>query len=85
MAEGTGIGVSVKRREDARFLTGDGTYTDDSSVCTAAVHAGLISLARGGSVTVQIRAGLSSYVGSTRNGVTSKSYGGWPGAYVFIR
>ncbi len=29
MAEGTGIGVSVKRREDARFLTGDGTYTDD--------------------------------------------------------
>jgi len=29
MPEGTGIGVSVKRREDARFLTGDGTYTDD--------------------------------------------------------
>ena len=24
-----GIGVSVKRREDARFLTGNGTYTDD--------------------------------------------------------
>ena len=66
-------------------IWGSGTYTDDSSVCTAAVHAGLISLARGGSVTVQIRAGLSSYVRSTRNGVTSKSYGPWPGAYVFIR
>src|SRR6266567_6951537 len=25
----TGIGASVKRKEDARFLTGRGTYTDD--------------------------------------------------------
>ena len=29
MSEGTGIGASVKRREDVRFLTGSGTYTDD--------------------------------------------------------
>ena len=29
MPEGTGIGASVRRREDARFLTGSGTYTDD--------------------------------------------------------
>ena len=26
---GTGIGASVKRKEDARFLTGRGRYTDD--------------------------------------------------------
>ena len=25
----TGIGASVKRKEDGRFLTGLGTYTDD--------------------------------------------------------
>ena len=25
----TGIGASVKRKEDFRFLTGRGTYTDD--------------------------------------------------------
>ena len=29
MAEATGIGASVKRREDLRFITGAGTYTDD--------------------------------------------------------
>ncbi len=29
MSEATGIGASVKRREDVRFITGSGTYTDD--------------------------------------------------------
>ncbi|HEY0836520.1 MAG TPA: xanthine dehydrogenase family protein molybdopterin-binding subunit [Azospirillum sp.] len=29
MANATGIGASVRRREDQRFLTGRGTYTDD--------------------------------------------------------
>ena len=29
MAEATGIGASVKRREDLRFITGAGSYTDD--------------------------------------------------------
>ncbi len=29
MSEETGIGASVKRREDIRFITGSGTYTDD--------------------------------------------------------
>ncbi len=29
MSEATGIGASVKRREDIRFITGLGTYTDD--------------------------------------------------------
>ena len=29
MSAATGIGASVKRREDLRFLTGAGTYTDD--------------------------------------------------------
>ena len=29
MALDTGIGASAKRREDVRFLTGKGRYTDD--------------------------------------------------------
>ena len=32
MASETGIGAAVKRKEDARFITGAGTYTDDVSV-----------------------------------------------------
>ena len=66
-------------------LWGTDTYTDDSSICTAAVHAGLITAARGGTVTIEIRAGASSYKGSLRNGVTSSDYGAWHGSFVFIR
>ncbi|RPJ54794.1 MAG: hypothetical protein EHM23_28145 [Acidobacteria bacterium] len=65
-------------------LWGTDTYTDDSSICTAAVHAGLISAARGGTVTIEIRPGLSSYQGSARNGVSSRDYGAWSGSFVFL-
>ncbi|WAM19226.1 LCCL domain-containing protein [Rhodococcus sp. JS3073] len=60
---------------------GSGTYTDDSSVCTAGVHAGVISQQAGGIVIIQISPGLSSYEGSTSNGVTSVGYGSWPGSF----
>jgi hypothetical protein len=63
---------------------GTGTYTSDSSVCTAAVHAGQITFAMGGIVTIRISPGLKSYVGSTKNGVVTRSYGPWPGSFKFI-
>jgi hypothetical protein len=66
-------------------IWGTDLYTDDTSVCTAAVHAGLITAQSGGTVTVEIRAGAASYAGSTRNGVTSKGYGSWQGSFVFVR
>lgn len=62
---------------------GTTVYTDDSSVCTAAVHVGLITLARGGTVTIQVQAGRSSYTGSVSNGITSRSYGAWSGSFIF--
>lgn len=65
-------------------LWGTDIYTDDSSICTAAVHAGLISVASGGSVTIEIRSGATSYRGSTRNNVTSRSYGGYAGSFVIV-
>ena len=65
-------------------LWGTDVYTDDSSVCTAAVHAGKITRAHGGTVTIRIQAGLPSYSGSARNGVTSSSYGAWGGSYVLV-
>ncbi len=64
---------------------GTDVYTDDSSVCTAAVHAGLISLAGGGAVEIEIRSGLPGYLGSSRNGVSSSGYGAWHASYVFTR
>ncbi|MBL8208738.1 MAG: hypothetical protein JNM09_31190 [Blastocatellia bacterium] len=65
-------------------LWGTDTYTDDSSICTAAVHAGRISAQTGGTVTIEICSGLPTYAASTRNGVTSRSYGSWHGSYRFV-
>ena len=62
---------------------GTNTYTDDSSICTAAVHAGKIGFARGGVVTVVKKPGRSSYTGSARNGVTTSNYSTWGGSFEF--
>ena len=60
---------------------GTGIYTDDSSVCTAAAHAGTIPMS-GGSVIAIILPGQASYQGSTKNGITSFAYGQWYGSFV---
>ncbi|MEO1573739.1 MAG: LCCL domain-containing protein [Pseudomonadota bacterium] len=56
---------------------GSNPYTDDSNVCRAAVHAGVIP-AGGGTIRFQPAAGQSSFAGSTRSGVTTSRYGAWP-------
>jgi len=63
---------------------GTDIYTDDSSVCTAAVHLGEITLEDGGSVTIEMAEGLDSYEGTERNGITTSSYPSWPGSFVFV-
>lgn len=65
-------------------IWGMDTYTDDSAVCTAAVHQGLITLETGGSVTIVMRAGLPAYRGGVANGVSSEPWEAWPGSYGFI-
>ena len=65
-------------------LWGTDLYTDDSSIGSAAVHAGLITPQRGGTVTIEIRPGAEVYQGSTRNGVTSNPYGAFSGSFVLV-
>jgi hypothetical protein len=62
-------------------LWGTDVYTDDSSVALAAVHAGLLKVGERGLVQVTLLAGQNSYQGSTRNGVSSSSYGAWAGSF----
>jgi len=64
-----------------RTIWGTFSYTDDSSICTAAVHAGFITVASGGSVTYEIAPGQEFYVGSEANGITSRDYPSWPGSF----
>lgn len=65
----------------AGSLWGSGTYTDDSSLAAAVVHAGLARVGQSLVVKATVRPGQSSYAGSTANGVTSSSYGNWSGSY----
>ncbi len=65
-------------------IWGTGIYTDDSSIGTAAVHAGLITFSSGGRVTIEMREGLQSYEGSYKNGVDSSAYDAWGASFVFV-
>ncbi len=80
-----GTTVAFDCSEDGTIgsVWGSGTYTSDSSVCSAAVHAGLISVEDGGRVVIEITPGEESYEGSEANGVTSTEYGSWPGSFTF--
>ena len=60
---------------------GTSIYTDDSNVCRAALHAGLIGPS-GGTVAVTVAPGQSSYAGSNRNGVSSSNYASWQGSFT---
>jgi hypothetical protein len=61
---------------------GTDTYTDDSSICAAALHFGAISV-NGGVVAVVPAPGEASYTGSSRNGIVTQDYGSWSGSYFF--
>ena len=65
-------------------LYGTDTYTDDSSICTAGVHAGAITTS-GGTVTIEILPEQNAYVSSNRNGIHSDGYGYWPGSFKVVK
>jgi len=62
---------------------GDGIYTRDSAICKAAVHAGALSAAGKGEVTVLPAAGCDAYKGSPKNGVTTSNWGKYGGSFTF--
>ena len=64
---------------------GTDIYTDDSSICSAAVHVGLITARDGGKVIIRIRPGEDSYIATNRNGMRSSKYGGWGGSFIFLK
>jgi hypothetical protein len=65
----------------AGTIWGTGTYTLDSPLATAAVHAGVLKPGQTGNVKVTIVGPMAGFVGSTQNGVTSSPYANYPGAY----
>lgn len=65
-------------------LWGTDLYTDDSSICTAAVHAGLLDPTIGGDVAIEVRPGATSYLPGKRHGIESQPWAAWGCSFVFL-
>lgn len=66
-------------------MIGSGPYTDDSSICGAAVHAGAIRANDGGDVAIEIRPGEARYAASERNDIRSAAFErAWSGSFVVL-
>ena len=64
-------------------LWGTNLYTANSGICSAAVHAGMIST-EGGIITIELLEGQEFYTGSNKNEVESKDRAGTSLSYGFI-
>ncbi|WP_166827676.1 LCCL domain-containing protein [Thalassoroseus pseudoceratinae] len=64
---------------------GTGTYTADSDLSTAAVHAGILKSGQTGVIRVTLLPGQEKYPNSTRNGVTTSAWGNYGASYRISR
>lgn len=80
----TGAVFSVLCPENCSSATVWGTevYTNDSSICRAAIHAGALPL-EGGQTKVFAAPGQPAYTGTEQNGVVSRDWRSWPGSFLF--
>jgi hypothetical protein len=64
-------------------IWGSTLYTDDSPICVAGAHAGVITR-DGGTVVVEMVPGVSSYSAANRNGIQSSAFGAYGGSILVI-
>lgn len=69
--------------EPTTNVWGTDDYADDSDICSAAIHAGVLRLNEARMVTIVIGPGASSFRGSVQNDVTSASYSNGDASYRF--
>ncbi|XP_071984131.1 uncharacterized protein [Engystomops pustulosus] len=62
---------------------GSKIFTDDSSICQAAIHDGKLPVT-GGRVVVQKKPGEKQYVASLQNGIQSFDYEEWTGSFIVL-
>jgi hypothetical protein len=65
-------------------IWGTDIYLDESAICKAAVHAGVLTRGTTGQVTIVMGTGANAFEGTSRNGVTSLGYGPWGSTYSFV-
>jgi hypothetical protein len=82
---GTKLAFTVTGRVDGS-LWGTAVYTLDSTLATAAVHAGVLKAGETGVVKVEILVPPPNFAGTSQNGVTSAPWNAYPdGAYQFFK
>jgi hypothetical protein len=67
------------------YVEGTDTYSSYSSICAAAVHAGVLAPGKAGAVVIVIGNGEKSYRGSERNGVKSVDHGPRANSFTFAK
>lgn len=80
---GQTLSFAIRGRDD-QPVWGTTTYTDDSGLETAAVHAGLLRAGQSGIVQVKPLPGQDRYDASDQNGVQSSAYAQQRGSYRFV-
>ena len=85
--------VTCSCDDNAQFgpVWGTSTYTNDSAICSAAIHAGLFDpdgpsgslWGNDRQITVHGYRGCDIYQGTHRNGIDTQDYGPWSGSYYF--
>jgi hypothetical protein len=80
---GETLSFAIRGRDD-QAVWGTTTYTDDSGLETAAVHAGLLRAGQNGIVKVKPLPGQERYDGSNQNGIQSSAYAAQKGSFRFV-
>jgi hypothetical protein len=62
---------------------GTGVYTDDSSVCSAAIHNGIVT-SEGGVFSLVLLPGRDAYRATQRHGVASSSWASWARSFAAV-
>jgi hypothetical protein len=66
-------------------IWGTDVYATDSAICSAAIHAGVLALGEAGPVSIVMGPEVATVQGSTRNGVTTQSYGNAVYSFTFVK
>ncbi|MGE4584136.1 MAG: LCCL domain-containing protein [Sphaerochaeta sp.] len=83
LTSGQSLQVALPAGGSSRDVWGSNPYSNDSSIGSAAVHAGLITFAQGGVVTVKQLGKMDAFLGSEANGVETYDYEGALEAFTF--
>jgi len=67
------------------YVWGTTIYTHDSNICAAAIHTGVITNSAGGVLGVKKYPGVNSYSASTKNGITTLSWGSWYDSFTLCK